>query len=106
MKVAKIGANVPQDRQPPADLGAGEAAEHQHRNHGWPIGSDLPGQDQRDDQRDQHQIDRKRDDSDPEVNHPPPAFRPETLAGGWTGRSVFRHARLKIASRDQARIMC
>ena len=69
-----------QHRQALADLGAGEAAEHEHRDHRRRVGLDLALEGQDRQERDEDEIDRDRDDADLEVHQTPPALGPERLA--------------------------
>jgi hypothetical protein len=73
----RSGADILQNRNPLADFRAGEAAHHQHGDHGRPVGLDLALLDEDHDQNRQDEVDRQRYDADLGVDQTPPAVRPE-----------------------------
>jgi len=64
----RAGTNIAQKREPLADLCTGEAAHDKHHDHRWAVGLDLAHGDKRSDQSYEQDIDRQRDDADPEID--------------------------------------
>jgi hypothetical protein len=83
-------SDIAQHREPLADLGAGEAAHHQHGDHDGDFALDVAGVGEAREQREQDDVDRKRDDPDSGIHDPPPAVRPPRLRSAGSGGRMRR----------------
>src|SRR5262249_43793181 len=91
-------ADVADDRDALAELGAGEAAHREQYDRHQNVRRHAAGSGEARDQAEANQVDRNRHDADLEIDDLPPAFGPEARRGG-TGRGGLggrgrRHWRL------------